>query len=87
MSNFNREYKQISKLIEEGEFGEVPSHLFSSEGRVPCDKLFSSLGKFFAHLRIHTNEKPFVCPVLKCGMGFNQKGNMKLHYERVHLRH
>ena len=69
------ENKTIKKLIENGSVPDVPLELFSDE-RVACGKVFGSLSKFYAHLRIHSNEKPFVCPVDGCGVDFNQKGNM-----------
>jgi len=42
-----------------------------------CGKTFTKKGNWRAHLRVHTQEKPFVCGL--CGRGFSQKSNMKRH--------
>ena len=82
------EYEVIKRLIEEHQLTDVPVNLFADERRTStCNKVFSSVSKFFAHLRIHCNEKPYMCPVAGCGLGFSQKGNLRQHLERVHLIH
>lgn len=89
MVNINSEsqYKTICNLINNGKLGDVPSSLFSSgcSTRTPCFKIFCSISKFYAHLRIHLNDKPFQCPIPGCTMRFTQKGNMFQHLERIHL--
>ena len=70
------EYAVIKRLIEDGQLADAPVNLFA-DGRHSCNKVFSSLSKFYAHLRIHCNEKPFTCPVAGCGLGFSQKGNLR----------
>ena len=80
----HNEYRNLQKLIKNNErFRSVPQKLFSST-RTPCNKVFGSLHKLYAHLRIHSNEKPFICPVNLCSMGFNQRGNMQQHIDKVH---
>ena len=44
-----------------------------------CGKFFRKLSNMFDHLRIHTGERPFKCPVPGCKMCFNQLSNQKKH--------
>lgn len=46
-----------------------------------CDKLFPKWHNLFDHLRIHTREKPFKCPVKGCKSVFNQTANQKKHVD------
>ena len=42
-----------------------------------CDKVFRRVGSLRDHLRIHRNEKPFLCTL--CGKAWAQKGNRDRH--------
>jgi hypothetical protein len=44
-----------------------------------CGKFFRKLSNMFDHLRIHTGERPFRCPMPDCKMCFNQLSNQKKH--------
>lgn len=46
-----------------------------------CGKLFLKWHNLFDHLRIHTGERPFLCPVKGCGIRFNQVANQKKHMD------
>ena len=61
----------------------LPERLFA-DNRSTCCKIFPSVSKFFSHLRIHSNEMPFVCPIASCRYSFHQKGNLQQHMDRVH---
>ena len=61
----------IRALIQSGKLGSVPPELFiTDESRKPCGKFFDNITKMFAHIRLHTNEFPYKCPVDGCTKRF-----------------
>jgi uncharacterized Zn-finger protein len=51
-----------------------------------CNKIFRKFHNFYDHLRIHTGEHPFACPLEdpmypggKCTSRFTQKSNLNKH--------
>ena len=47
-----------------------------------CEKQFKRMCNYKDHVRVHTQERPFSCPV--CGFGFSQMGNMTRHAKKLH---
>lgn len=46
-----------------------------------CGKNFRKWHNFFDHLRIHTNERPYTCPLPGCTFSFTQRANLNKHVE------
>lgn len=66
------------------------SHVFHKHNKIKrykcpeCPKSFKTRTQIKVHSRIHSGEKPFLCPVLDCTYRSTTRGNMKLHLVSKH---
>jgi len=44
------------------------------------DKPFSLI----RHIRVHTGERPFICPHVHCGRQFALRSNLRRHVKEIH---
>ncbi|KAG9248099.1 hypothetical protein BJ878DRAFT_538692 [Calycina marina] len=51
-----------------------------------CDKAFNRPARLTAHLRSHTNERPFVCTYVDCDKTYMDDKHLKLHIKAAHTK-
>lgn len=49
-----------------------------------CGKVCSRPSNYVVHLRTHTGERPFQCPVEGCGKDFAVRSNLNRHLRATH---
>lgn len=57
-------------------------------GWVGCSRMhkpFTKRHKIQNHVRIHTGERPFACPVADCGKKFSRQDGLNTHIKVSHL--
>ena len=47
-----------------------------------CNCTFGRKSTLNSHMKTHTGEKNFFCPIIGCEKSFSEKGNMKIHFKR-----
>jgi uncharacterized Zn-finger protein len=55
------------------------SYICEWNGCTRLHKPFSKRHKIQNHIRIHTGERPFVCPIAECGKRFSRQDGLNTH--------
>ncbi|KAI9101217.1 hypothetical protein DFS34DRAFT_578440, partial [Phlyctochytrium arcticum] len=63
----------------------VPTILSRKKASQVADSTFEYSGHLARHVKIHSGEKPFSCPLPGCTSRFSRHDNMLQHY-RAHMR-
>ena len=66
--------------------GKLVEHLRSRHSNFKqcpdCNKKLGSLQNLIKHIRVHTEERPYPCPVIHCKWAYKQRGDLLLHIGR-----
>ena len=78
----NKTYKTNGHLKDHIEIQHMKIRRFECQ---ICQSKFGRRSTLIAHMRTHTGEKDYKCPIEGCEKRFAEKGNMSMHYKR-HMR-
>ena len=78
----NKTYKTNGHLKDHIEIQHMKIRRFECQ---ICESKFGRRSTLIAHMRTHTGEKDYKCPIEGCEKRFAEKGNMSMHYKR-HMR-
>ena len=74
-----KSYKIKSHLIEHINISHLKLKKFKCN---LCNSSFGRKSTLNSHMKTHTGEKNFFCPIIGCEKSFSEKGNMKIHFKR-----
>jgi uncharacterized Zn-finger protein len=75
----------VSHILQDHVGAGQPSYTCMWEGCTRLQKPFSKRHKIQNHIRIHTGERPFSCPMADCGKKFSRQDGLNTHIKVNHL--
>jgi len=85
-SNFSQPvtHRSAGGTVLDHSLHDLPSSVDGFHVCLACQKVFTTAGHLTRHVKVHSGDKPFVCPYPSCAKSCTRQDNLIQHY-RIHM--